>query len=214
MLKKTVMACVFGMLLIHNCFIESKFLLILGPSGVGKSTIIKHLKSIDNRFQYVTPFTTRELREGEQDKTHITMTALDELKISGKLLTVNYIYGNYYATPKYIIDNALSQKLFPVLDWPIETLDVMEKAYEDMLHTVYIKPDSLDELYNRLHNDNRDKDNSRYERGKQEIARIDSGAYAQHIDLTIINKKNQDAATAQTIYNHFTQSLEEKTNEC
>ena len=43
-----------------------KFLLLLGVSGVGKSTIIRKLLAMDERFVYISPYITRQLREGER----------------------------------------------------------------------------------------------------------------------------------------------------
>lgn len=194
--------------LLTFCFIEAlssenKFLLLLGPSGTGKSTIIRYLKELDDRFVYVTPYTTRALREGELDKVHIEMSELEELKNSGKLLTVNYLYGIYYATPKDLIDTALSQGKYPVLDWPIDKLDIMEKAYGTRLCKVYVEPDNVTELQRRLALDNRDKDGKRLDAGKVELENLLSGKYDQCVDLRIINKQNKAQQTALEIYQHL-----------
>jgi guanylate kinase len=194
--------------LLTFCFIETlssenKFLLLLGPSGTGKSTIIRYLKELDDRFVYVTPYTTRALREGEVDKVHIEMSELEELKNSGKLLTVNYLYGIYYATPKDLIDSALLQGKYPVLDWPIDKLDIMEKAYGARLCKVYVEPDNVTELQRRLALDNRDKDGKRLDAGKVELENLLSGKYDQCVDLRIINKQNKAQQTALEIYQHL-----------
>jgi guanylate kinase len=192
----------------NNLFAEGKFLLLFGPSGAGKSTIINHLKKMDNRFEYVTPFTTRELRAGERDKIHISIEELENLREAGKLLTVNYIYGIYYATPKYLIDETLMHNRFPILDWPIDKIDIMEKFYGKQIYKVYIEPDDINELERRLSLDNRDKDGKRYEAGKLEIDNLLSGKYDNLLDLRIVNKKGQDLAVAKEIYLKFLCSLE------
>jgi len=179
------------------------FLLIMGPSGTGKSTIINYLKQRDSRFMYVSPFTTRDLRDGETDKIHVSLEEIQLLEQAGKLLTINEFYGIYYATPKYIIDEALDTQKFPVLDWPIEKLSIMETHYSKQLYKVYVEPDNFDELAQRLSYDNRDTNGKRYQAGTEEINKLNTGEYDSLIDLRIINEKNSAEAVAEEIYQRF-----------
>ncbi|MBI2459148.1 MAG: hypothetical protein HYV53_01175 [Parcubacteria group bacterium] len=57
----------------------SKFLLLLGPSGVGKSAIIDELSKFDNRFVYISPYMTRPLRLGEKNKVAVSDEQMDEM---------------------------------------------------------------------------------------------------------------------------------------
>jgi guanylate kinase len=186
-----------------NSTISATFLLIMGPSGTGKSTIINYLKKRDHRFVYISPLTTRNLREGEIDKIHMSLQEIEQLNKEGKILTINNFYNNYYATPKYSIDEALAQGNFPILDWPIEKLDIMNTHYHNKLYTVYIEPDNLDELSERLKNDDRDQDGTRYSAGVEEINKLHDGLYNCLINVRIINKKNCAEETAEEIYKKF-----------
>lgn len=188
---------------VNNALSASKFLLLLGPSGAGKSTIIKHLKQIDKRFVYISPLTTRNLRPGETDKIHASLEEIKQLQNENKLLKVNVIYDIYYATPKEPIDASLENNLFPVLDWPVNELEVMQKQYKDKLYVVYVQPDNLEELQRRLANDGRDKTGKRYEAGIQELQNYLDGKYDNFIDLKVINTKDCDKETAQFIYDQF-----------
>lgn len=187
------------------CAEEGKFLLLLGPSGVGKSTIIRHLKEMDSRFVYVSPYTTRELRPGETDKVHVSLEAIQQLEQEGKLLTVNVIYGIYYATPKEVIDMALSEGNIPILDWPVSNMDVMLDNYGPNLLTVYVEPESLDELERRLANDGRDREGKRFAAGKEELLRYYSGEFDSLIHLKILNRQGEDLEVASRIYEIVTQ---------
>lgn len=207
MLRKIILltACVISTTIVCT---QGKFLLLMGPSGAGKSTLINHLKALDDRFVYVTPFTTRDLRPGEQDKIHISMEQLESLRNAGKLLTINHIYGIYYATPKYSIDEALAEGRFPVLDWPIDKLTIMQEQYSGQLYKVYVEPDDIEELQRRLSLDSRDKDGKRYQAGKLEIEHLLSGSYDALVDLRIVNKKGCDLQTAQEILRCFLPAVE------
>jgi guanylate kinase len=182
---------------------EGGFLLITGPSGSGKSTIISYLKQIDPRFVYVTPYTTRKLRRGEHDKLSISVKQMKKLEKDKKLLVVNKIYGIYYGTPKTIIDDAINQGNFPVLDWPIEKIDIMKKHYNNNIYVVYVLPENIKELKNRLTKDKRDKDGQRLSLGIKELKNNLQGLYDNNIDLKIINKKHEEKKIAEIIYDKF-----------
>jgi guanylate kinase len=203
MLKKNIIIISIMLFACYTMQATAAFLLIMGPSGTGKSTIINYLKQRDSRFMYISPFTTRDLRDGETDKIHVSLEEIELLDKEGKLLTINSFYGIYYATPKYIIDEALAAQNFPILDWPIEKLDTMNKHYANQLYKVYVEPDSLDELAQRLSNDNRDTNGKRYEAGMEEINKLNAGDYDNFIDLRIINQKSSAEIVAEEIYQQF-----------
>lgn len=179
----------------------------MGPSGAGKSSIIRYLKELDARFAYVTPLITRELREGERDKVHVSLEEITELDKAGKLLTVNVIYGIHYATPKYLIEDALNSGNFPVLDWPVQKLEVMEKHFGERLYKVYLQPDDAQELMRRLVQDGRDKDGKRYQSGLEELDNLNAGVYDGLFDLQLVNEKNHEKEIAHYIYEQFIASL-------
>jgi guanylate kinase len=179
---------------------ESKFILLLGPSGVGKSTIIGHLRYADPRFVYISPYTTRELRPGETDKIHVELETIQRLQEEEKLLTVNEIYGIFYATPKETIDLSLAEGKFPILDWPVEKMDVMLSHYEDQLFVIYIEPENLQVLQERLAHDGRDRDGKRFAAGKEELQNYYEGKYDHLIDIKIINQDGGDKEVATMIY--------------
>lgn len=183
----------------------NKFLLITGPSGVGKTTIINHLKKIDSNFVYIMPYTTRKLRDSEHDKISISKEQMENLRKNGKLLAVNKIYGIYYGTPKNVIDQQLKNKKYPIIDWPITRLEIMKKHYSSKLYVVYVQPDSKKELQLRLSKDTRDLGGQRINLGIQELKKVKAGLYDKMIDLKVINEKGRSKEVAQIIYNSFIQ---------
>ncbi len=184
---------------------EGKFVLLLGPSGAGKSTIIRHLSEMDSRFVYVSPYITRDLRPGETDKIHVDIETIKQLEEEGRLLTVNEIYGIYYATPKDVIDLAMVQDMFPILDWPVDKMSLMLENYKGKLFTVYVEPESLVELEQRLAKDGRDENGKRFSAGQVELEKYHSGIFDQFIDVKIINKNGEDKKVAQMIYQLLSQ---------
>lgn len=181
---------------------RSKFLLLLGVSGVGKSTIIRELRNLDNRFVYVSPFMMRELRAEETDKNPVTDAEMDEMEREGKLLVVNELYGVRYATPREPIEEAFREERFSLLDWPITRIRVMQEAYPNRLFVVYVEPPDREILRQRLA-DGRDPDEERFHAAMPELEAFASGAYDDLIDLRVVSEEGGAAAVARSIYRSY-----------
>lgn len=188
---------------------QPKFLLLLGPSGVGKSEVIKRLRSYDDRFVYISPYMTRKLRNGETDKVQIPAKELDQLIREGKILVVNTLYRVRYATPRGAIEETFSAGKFPVLDWPISRLSIMQDAFSGRLFRVYIETADLDTLRKRLSNDARDPQGLRLEAGVREFESLARGEFDSLIDFRIVNPEGAIDATARTIYQQYLQAIRE-----
>jgi len=189
----------------------SKFLLLLGPSGVGKSAIIEELYRIDNRFVYISPYMTRPLREGERNKISISGEQMDEMWSRGELLVINELYGIRYATPRLPIAEALVNGSFPVLDWPVSRIEVMTRAFPSRLHVVYISPPSVEVLCQRLAKDGRDISGSRLKAAREELEAYWSSRYVGIYDFEIVSEENQTSKIARAVYDNYLQSLHQQT---
>jgi len=186
----------------------SKFLLLLGPSGVGKSTIIEELIRIDERFTYISPYMTRGLRDGEKNKIPIGNEEMNILWNKGELLVINTLYDDIrYATPRVPIIKALKENRFPVLDWPISRVEIMTESFLDQLYLVYVAPVSIDVLKNRLNIDNRDINGKRFESACSELQAYWSHEYDSIFNLAIVSEENQIAEIAHTIYINYLSSF-------
>lgn len=180
---------------------QTKFLLLLGPSGCGKTTIIHELRRLDNRFIYISPYITRPLRDGEQDKIAITDEVMDAMDQAGEFLVINPIYGIRYGTPRTPILQAFVGGKFPVLDWPADRMDIMINAFTmDRLYVVYVAPPNLAELRKRLEKDGRDKDGTRLAAGVSELARYRAGDYDEIIHYRVVSTQDAIPQIAHSIY--------------
>lgn len=128
-----------------------KMLVVLsGPSGVGKGTIVDILKG-NYGFMSSVSCTTRKPREGEVDgvayffKTREEFLALAE---SGEMLEYDEHFGNYYGTPKqYVVDKLKTDDV--ILEIEVNgALNVKKLMPEALL--IMITPPSMDELKRRL----------------------------------------------------------------
>lgn len=182
---------------------DSKFLLLLGVSGVGKSTIMRILRQWDAKFVYISPYITRPLREGEQDKVSISNDVMDTMAKQGEFLTINTLFGIRYATPKKPIVEALQKGNYPLLDWPIDKLEVMRQSFPQQLYVVYLEPPTIKDLQTRLAKDSRDSDGSRLESAVEELAQLRAGRYNGLYDLHIVVTNDKEEEVAQTIYDSY-----------
>lgn len=156
---------------------------------------------------YIKPYTTRALREGEFDKIHKPSQEIFSLQEEGRLVAINYLYGNYYATPLDPILDAFDNSLFPVLDWPIDKVDHMKAIFKDRVVSIYLYVDELEQLSDRLNMDSRDKSGQRFAMGKLELDSFFRGEFDGSIDFKIKNCQRDPAETAREVYEAYLKAL-------
>jgi len=179
---------------------DRAFLLLLGPSSVGKSEIIEELDKITDydRFRYVKPYTTRELRPNEKSKIHVENDEFTEMHAAGEFIVVNDLYGVRYGTPKETILSALDEGKTPLLDYPLRTVGKLAHPSYDLV-SAYIYPPSIEELMARLTSSGRHIDD-RAELGVQELEQLIKSGY-QHpdLDFSVVSENNRVNKAAQYI---------------
>ena len=182
----------------------SKLLVISGPSGVGKGTIVKHIEQMymeNKRKLYLSiSCTTRSPREGEIDGVNYYFISEKEFKKRIKnqdFLEYNvYGTGKYYGTPKSTVLKYLKNGYDVILEIDINGYKQIKESYPDAIG-VFIMPPDIDELYNRLKNRNTEDEeviNVRIETAKREISENDI------YDYIIVNENNKSHEAACEIY--------------
>ena len=102
---------------------SGKLIVISGPSGVGKSTVVSGVMAKCNTLQFSVSATTRQMRPGEVDGKnyyfvdHATFQAMIREE---KLLEYAQYVGNYYGTPEAPLNEALAQGKDVMLDIEVQ----------------------------------------------------------------------------------------------
>lgn len=128
--------------------------IISGPSGVGKDTVITALRSREPRpdYHYVVTCTTRAPRPGEvagESYHFLTPAAFHELREAGELLEANEVHGNWYGTPRREVARALAEGHDVILKIDVQGARVVKDRVPDAL-LVFLVPPSMEDLFQRL----------------------------------------------------------------
>jgi guanylate kinase len=128
--------------------------IVSGPSGVGKDTVIDGLRNLpdgDSRH-YVITCTTRPRRPYEIDGVHyqfLDAEAFQRLRESGGLLEANDVHDHWYGTPRRQVRRALKHGKDVILKIDVQgAAEVKQKVPEALL--VFLVPPSLEDLFGRL----------------------------------------------------------------
>ena len=125
--------------------------IISGPAGSGKGTIVSRLRELAP-FDFSVSATTRKPRPGEQHGVHYYFVdkADFENKIEqGEMLEYAQYVGNYYGTPKKPVEDALAEGKNIILDIEVKgALQIKEKMPEAIM--IYVLPPDYETLLARI----------------------------------------------------------------
>ncbi len=136
-----------------NNFSTDKFLIILiSPSGGGKSTIAKHILSSREDIAYSVSYTTRPPRGSEINGIHYNFIDNEEFfsrKSRGDFLESAQVHNYYYATSKSFILDMLSKGKHVIMDIDVQgALQLQDTGIPTV--TIFIIPPSEEILHQRL----------------------------------------------------------------
>lgn len=128
-------------------------IIISGPSGCGKNSIIKAAVEKNSGLSYVTSATTREIRAGETEGINYfykTKAEFERLVGIGEILEWDEFCGNKYGSLKSEITSKIEAGSDLILDLTISGAIAVKKAFPEDAVTVFVLPPSIEELETRL----------------------------------------------------------------
>ncbi|MGN0793215.1 MAG: guanylate kinase [Aristaeellaceae bacterium] len=131
---------------------KGMLLVISGPSGTGKGTIIEELMKADRSLVFSVSATTRAPREGEVDGKHyhfMTVERYNELVAQDAFVEHAQVHGNLYGTLKSEVEQRLARGENVVLDIDVQgALNVIRSGMDCV--SIFILPPSMKVLRQRL----------------------------------------------------------------
>ncbi len=130
---------------------KGKVILISGPSGVGKGTVVKEIVK-DQNYVLSVSVTTRNPREGEIDGvSYFFTTKEDFLKRIENHLMLEYAQynGNFYGTPKDYVEQTVAQGKNIILEIEVQGVEQVKKLIPEAV-SIFIMPDKAGVIEHRL----------------------------------------------------------------
>ncbi|GHA04877.1 guanylate kinase [Streptomyces echinoruber] len=164
-----------------------------GPSGVGKSTVVAHLRKEHPDVWLSVSATTRKPRPGEQHGVHyffVTDEEMDKLIANGELLEWAEFAGNRYGTPRTAVLERLEAGEPVLLEIDLQGARQVRETMPDA-QLVFLAPPSWEELVRRL--TGRGTEPPDVIERRLEAARVELAAEPE-FDVTLVNTSVEDVA--------------------
>jgi guanylate kinase len=183
---------------------RGKLVVIVAPSGTGKSTLIKRVMEKETSLKWSVSCTTRKIRDGEvhgKDYFFTEKTQFEKNVENNDFIEWATVHSNYYGTLKSFVDKGLEDGTNLIFDLDVQGCDQMKEIYGDEARIIFIRPPSLESLKERLLKRGTDPIeviNERLNNAKSELKRSDD------FDYVVINDDIEQAykdllATVQSI---------------
>ena len=163
-----------------------KLIVLTGPSGVGKGTLMQKLLQRHPELYYSVSATTRSPRPGEingKNYYFVTRSQFAELIAEGEFLEWAEFAGNYYGTPRAAVLEHIQAGHSVILEIELEGARQIKASYRNTL-SIFILPPSFSELEGRIRRRGQDSQDAiarRLNRAEEEIKAADE------FDIQIVN---------------------------
>jgi len=163
-----------------------KLIVLTGPSGVGKGTLMRLLLSRHPELNYSISATTRSPRPGEvdgKDYYFISRSKFQDLIEEGEFLEWAEFASNLYGTPRKPVIELLESGKSVLLEIELEGARQIRTQFPEVL-SIFILPPNFNELEKRIRGRKKDSEaaiSRRLERAKEEID------CAAEFDIQIVN---------------------------
>ena len=181
-----------------------------GPSGVGKDSILMRMRDIGFPFHFVVTATSRAQRPGERDGYDyhfVSKERFEEMIARGELLEWAEVYGHYKGIPKREVGQALQSGRDVILRIDVQGAATIKRLAPDAVF-IFLAPGSFDELHNRLQwrrTESPDQMEQRLAMARREMDALDTFDYVvinreDHLDDAVGQIRNIMSAEKQRVH--------------
>ena len=132
----------------------NKLIILTGPSGVGKGTVVKEILSKEKNIWLSISATTREPREGEKEGENYYFLDQEKFKEMIKknlFLEWAQFAGNYYGTPLSSVKAKIEKGFTVLLEIEVEGARQIKEKFPNSL-SIFLLPPNKEELERRIRN--------------------------------------------------------------
>jgi guanylate kinase len=178
-------------------------IVISGPSGVGKDTVIQRMKERNLPFHFVVTATTRPPRQNEvhgRDYFFYSKEKFIDMLNNGELLEHAIVYNDYKGIPKSQVREALASGKDVVMRLDVQGASTIRQLCPEAL-LIFLSPQDEEEMINRLQERQSESPEDlkvRIATARQEMTRIEL------FDYMVINREFQLDETVDTIVSIIT----------
>ncbi|MGH7870184.1 MAG: guanylate kinase [Candidatus Dormibacteraceae bacterium] len=171
---------------------RSLLVVISGPGGVGKDTVIEQLLESSSRYCYSVSYTTRPQREYEVDGEHysfVDVVTFQQMAQQGALLEFATVNGHLYGTSEARVEAAQRGGSDVILKIDVQGADQVRQRRPDGVF-IFIAPPSMEELIRRR--EERGSESPEEISRRQELAEWEM-AFAKSYDHIVVNDELERA---------------------
>jgi guanylate kinase len=165
---------------------KGRLIVITGPSGVGKGTLLKSLLQRHPELKLSISATTRSPRDGEVDGVNyyfITRQKFDLMVSADEFIEWAEFAKNCYGTPRRAVEEQLDAGEWVILEIELDGARQIRQSFPEA-YRIFILPPSIEELESRIRGRGQDSDDAIDRRLQRAKAEIDA---ANEFDVQIIN---------------------------
>ena len=172
---------------------RGNLIVVSGPSGVGKDTVLRKVFALDPSLSYSVSYTTREPRPGEVDGVSYSFVdepTFEELWRRGELLETAVVHGRRYGTSRSRVREALERGEDIVLKIDVQGAAQLRGQVDEAVF-IFLLPPSAEVLRERLRARGTDDETSLRQRQTDAVRELGE---AERYDHRVVNDDVERAA--------------------